>query len=96
MDAINERKVYELVVQTACRENTSQYFLLTPKVGRIRSLVNSLKVINKCSYDIVFIGALKQHVVPMIWLIVERHRVCLEHVVVCVQDNSVLFESGRE
>ncbi|XP_064620307.1 structural maintenance of chromosomes protein 5-like isoform X3 [Lineus longissimus] len=32
MDAINERKVYELVVQTACRENTSQYFLLTPKL----------------------------------------------------------------
>ena len=32
MDPINERKVFELVVKTACRENTSQYFLLTPKV----------------------------------------------------------------
>lgn len=33
MDPRNERKVFELVVKTACREGTSQYFLLTPKVG---------------------------------------------------------------
>ena len=32
MDPQNERKVFELVVKTACQENTSQYFLLTPKV----------------------------------------------------------------
>lgn len=32
MDTNNERKVFELVVSTACRENTSQYFLITPKL----------------------------------------------------------------
>ncbi|XP_067138662.1 structural maintenance of chromosomes protein 5-like [Centruroides vittatus] len=32
MDSTNERKVYELVVKTACQENSSQYFLLTPKL----------------------------------------------------------------
>jgi len=35
MDADNERKVFELVVKAACRPNTPQYFLLTPKVGRV-------------------------------------------------------------
>ena len=33
MDPNNERKVFELVVQTACRPNTAQYFLITPKVS---------------------------------------------------------------
>jgi len=32
MDPNNERRVFELVVETACRPNTSQYFLITPKV----------------------------------------------------------------
>lgn len=32
MDPNNERRVFELVVKTACKENTSQYFLITPKV----------------------------------------------------------------
>ncbi|XP_022244453.1 structural maintenance of chromosomes protein 5-like isoform X3 [Limulus polyphemus] len=32
MDSRNERRVFELVVQTACLEATSQYFLLTPKL----------------------------------------------------------------
>ncbi|KAF6036619.1 SMC5 [Bugula neritina] len=32
MDADNERKVFELVVKAACRPNTPQYFLLTPKL----------------------------------------------------------------
>ncbi|XP_076339825.1 structural maintenance of chromosomes protein 5-like isoform X2 [Tachypleus tridentatus] len=32
MDSRNERKVFELVVKTACLEATSQYFLLTPKL----------------------------------------------------------------
>ncbi|KAK3717890.1 hypothetical protein QZH41_014890, partial [Actinostola sp. cb2023] len=31
MDPNNERRVFELVAQTACKENTSQYFLITPK-----------------------------------------------------------------
>ncbi|XP_059171563.1 structural maintenance of chromosomes protein 5-like [Physella acuta] len=32
MDPKNERKVFELVVQTVCKANASQYFLLTPKL----------------------------------------------------------------
>ncbi|XP_033109453.1 structural maintenance of chromosomes protein 5-like [Anneissia japonica] len=32
MDPNNERKVFEFMVQTACRESTSQYFLITPKL----------------------------------------------------------------
>ncbi|KAM6183645.1 structural maintenance of chromosomes protein 5 isoform 2-T2 [Erethizon dorsatum] len=32
MDPINERRVFEMVVNTACEENTSQYFFITPKL----------------------------------------------------------------
>ncbi|XP_023586619.1 structural maintenance of chromosomes protein 5 isoform X2 [Trichechus manatus latirostris] len=32
MDPINERRVFEMVVKTACKENTSQYFFITPKL----------------------------------------------------------------
>ena len=32
MDPVNERKVFELVVQTVCKQSEAQYFLLTPKV----------------------------------------------------------------
>ncbi|RUS91866.1 hypothetical protein EGW08_000437 [Elysia chlorotica] len=32
MDPKNERKVFELVVQTVCKKSCSQYFLLTPKL----------------------------------------------------------------
>ena len=32
MDPNNERKIFELVVTMSGRKNTSQYFLLTPKV----------------------------------------------------------------
>jgi len=32
MDPNNERRVFELVVETVCRPNTSQYFLITPKL----------------------------------------------------------------
>ncbi|KAG8455241.1 hypothetical protein GDO86_001439 [Hymenochirus boettgeri] len=32
MDPVNERRVFEMVVKTACKENTSQYFLITPKL----------------------------------------------------------------
>lgn len=37
MDPINERRVFEMVVNTACKENTSQYFFITPKVGNKES-----------------------------------------------------------
>lgn len=32
MDPVNERKVFELVVQTVCQKSRSQYFLLSPKL----------------------------------------------------------------
>ena len=35
MDPNNERRVFDLVVKTACKDNTSQYFLITPKVNFI-------------------------------------------------------------
>ncbi|XP_069736917.1 structural maintenance of chromosomes protein 5 [Phaenicophaeus curvirostris] len=32
MDPMNERRVFELVVKTACNQSTSQYFFVTPKL----------------------------------------------------------------
>ncbi|XP_072215505.1 structural maintenance of chromosomes protein 5 isoform X2 [Excalfactoria chinensis] len=32
MDPVNERRVFEMFVKTACKENTSQSFLITPKL----------------------------------------------------------------
>jgi len=32
MDAVNERRVFELLVRTSCQESSAQYFLLTPKL----------------------------------------------------------------
>ena len=32
MDERNERKVFDLIIETAVRANTAQYFLLTPKL----------------------------------------------------------------
>ncbi|KAM3617031.1 uncharacterized protein V6R79_001296 [Siganus canaliculatus] len=32
MDPINERRVFDIVVRTACKEKTSQYFFITPKL----------------------------------------------------------------
>ena len=32
MDPENERRVFDIMSNTVCVENTSQYFLLTPKV----------------------------------------------------------------
>ena len=34
MDPFNERRVFDLLVQTACQESSAQYFLLTPKVRK--------------------------------------------------------------
>lgn len=32
MDPMNERRVFEMVVETACTKRTSQYFFITPKL----------------------------------------------------------------
>ncbi|XP_054033741.1 structural maintenance of chromosomes protein 5 [Dryobates pubescens] len=34
MDPMNERRVFDMVVKTACKESTSQYFFVTPKLLR--------------------------------------------------------------
>lgn len=33
MDPVNERRVFDIVVRTACKGTTSQYFFITPKVS---------------------------------------------------------------
>lgn len=33
MDPVNERRVFEIVVRTACQKTTPQYFFITPKVS---------------------------------------------------------------
>lgn len=43
MDPINERRVFDLLVQTACRETSAQYFLLTPKVSIVVDLQITLQ-----------------------------------------------------
>uniref|UniRef100_A0A3Q4H232 Structural maintenance of chromosomes protein 5 n=1 Tax=Neolamprologus brichardi TaxID=32507 RepID=A0A3Q4H232_NEOBR len=37
MDPVNERRVFDIVVRTACKETTSQYFFITPKQQHISS-----------------------------------------------------------
>uniref|UniRef100_A0A8C5RV53 Structural maintenance of chromosomes protein 5 n=1 Tax=Laticauda laticaudata TaxID=8630 RepID=A0A8C5RV53_LATLA len=32
MDPVNERRVFDVVVETACKKSTSQYFFITPKL----------------------------------------------------------------
>ena len=54
MDPTNERKVFELVVKTACREDTSQYFLLTPKVHTVNGIksLGGMTRVRKSGLDI--------------------------------------------
>lgn len=50
MDPRNERLVHERMVEIACSENTSQYFLITPK------LLNGLKYHPRMAVHIIFSG----------------------------------------
>ena len=50
MDAVNERRVFDLLVRVSCHERSSQYFLLTPK------LLPSLKYDAKMSVLVVHNG----------------------------------------
>ncbi|XP_066113209.1 structural maintenance of chromosomes protein 5 isoform X2 [Saccopteryx bilineata] len=50
MDPTNERRVFEMVVNTACKENTSQYFFITPK------LLQSLPYSEKMTVLVVYNG----------------------------------------
>ncbi|CAG0886154.1 unnamed protein product [Cyprideis torosa] len=55
MDAFNERKVFEVMSRIACRENCSQYFVLTPK------LLPDLKLPAELCVGIVFREGAKCH-----------------------------------
>jgi hypothetical protein len=50
MDPRNERMVHERMVNIACSENTSQYFLVTPK------LLNGLKYHPRMVVHVIFSG----------------------------------------
>ncbi|XP_075684088.1 structural maintenance of chromosomes protein 5 isoform X2 [Rhinoderma darwinii] len=50
MDPVNERRVFEMVVKTACKESTSQYFFITPK------LLQNLTYTDKMTVLFVFNG----------------------------------------
>ena len=47
MDAQNERKVFELVVKTACQPGSPQHFLLTPKVRNIFDINLTAELLSK-------------------------------------------------
>lgn len=49
MDPVNERKVFELVVQTVCRRSASQYFLLTPKLLSGLEYADNMTVLCVCN-----------------------------------------------
>ncbi|BFY96965.1 hypothetical protein BsWGS_00005 [Bradybaena similaris] len=49
MDPRNERKIFQLVVQTVCKKSISQYFLLTPKLLPDLEYDNNMTVL--CVYN---------------------------------------------
>ncbi|XP_077792069.1 structural maintenance of chromosomes protein 5 isoform X2 [Podarcis muralis] len=51
MDPVNERRVFDVVVETACKASTSQYFLITPK------LLQNLTYAQRMSVLLVYNGS---------------------------------------
>ncbi|XP_060913080.1 structural maintenance of chromosomes protein 5 [Labrus mixtus] len=49
MDPVNERRVFDIVVRTACKETTSQYFLITPKLLQNLEYADEMTVL--CVYN---------------------------------------------
>ncbi|XP_077370284.1 structural maintenance of chromosomes protein 5 isoform X1 [Festucalex cinctus] len=45
MDPINERRAFDILVRTACKERTSQYFFITPKLLKNLSYVEEMTVL---------------------------------------------------
>nr|XP_056703901.1 structural maintenance of chromosomes protein 5 [Euleptes europaea] len=45
MDPVNERRVFDVVVETACKESTSQYFFITPKLLQNLSYAKKMTVL---------------------------------------------------
>lgn len=44
MDAVNEKRVFDLLVQMTGRPNSSQYFLLTPKVSTLSFFLDTMLI----------------------------------------------------
>ncbi|XP_073526375.1 structural maintenance of chromosomes protein 5 isoform X2 [Phyllobates terribilis] len=66
MDPVNERRVFDMVVKTACKESTSQYFFITPK------LLQNLTYADKMTILFVYNGP---HMLePMKWNLKAFHR----------------------
>ncbi|XP_077463437.1 structural maintenance of chromosomes protein 5 isoform X2 [Stigmatopora argus] len=45
MDPINERRAFEILVHTACKESTSQYFVITPKLLKNLNYVEEMTIL---------------------------------------------------
>ncbi|XP_019716367.1 structural maintenance of chromosomes protein 5 [Hippocampus comes] len=45
MDPINERRAFDILVRTACKERTSQYFFITPKLLKNLSYVDQMTIL---------------------------------------------------
>ncbi|XP_077438004.1 structural maintenance of chromosomes protein 5 [Vanacampus margaritifer] len=45
MDPINERRAFDILVRTACKERTSQYFFITPKLLKNLSYVDEMTIL---------------------------------------------------
>ncbi|XP_069481894.1 structural maintenance of chromosomes protein 5 [Ambystoma mexicanum] len=66
MDPVNERRVFEMVVKTACKESTSQYFFITPK------LLQNLTYADKMTVLFVYNGPFMLE--PTKWSLKAFHR----------------------
>ncbi|XP_034266154.1 structural maintenance of chromosomes protein 5 isoform X2 [Pantherophis guttatus] len=60
MDPVNERRVFDVVVETACKKSTSQYFFITPKLLQnlsygekmtILLVYNGSSMLESCKWD---------------------------------------------
>ncbi|KAH0628277.1 hypothetical protein JD844_009194 [Phrynosoma platyrhinos] len=49
MDPVNERRVFDVVVKTACKESTSQYFFITPKLLQDLTYDKKMTVLLVCN-----------------------------------------------
>uniref|UniRef100_A0A8D0GQR5 Structural maintenance of chromosomes protein 5 n=1 Tax=Sphenodon punctatus TaxID=8508 RepID=A0A8D0GQR5_SPHPU len=49
MDPVNERRVFDVVVKTACKESTSQYFFITPKLLQNLTYAEKMTVLFVCN-----------------------------------------------
>ncbi|XP_077588924.1 structural maintenance of chromosomes protein 5 [Stigmatopora nigra] len=45
MDPINERRAFDILVRTACKESTSQYFVITPKLLKDLNYVDEMTIL---------------------------------------------------